>query len=425
VTWFDPSWLDLELLGNPIEAWAGAAAMFAAVTLALAAARTLACRRLEALAKRQSWLADRFDGVLVGLVRAIRLSSIAVVALYVATRLLLLPARLGELVRVVLTILLALQVLRWGYVMIDVWLRRRFARAEAPGQGVGYGAVRFVARLVLWTIVLLLALDNVGIEVTALIAGLGVGGVAIALAVQNILGDIFNSLSIVLDKPFEVGDFIVVGDLAGTVENIGVKTTRVRSLGGEQLVFSNSDLVGSRVRNFKRMRERRVVFGFGVTYDTPADKVERIPAIVRGMIETLSDTRFDRAHFKAFGESSLDFEVVYYVLSPDFNVYMDRQEQLNLALMRELATEGIEFAFPTRTLLVRRDEERTRDEALARGRQGEDDGVAGGRGSSEGPRGLRDHGDLQRERDGSSHDEAETQGADPREKTGSRFDRRR
>jgi small-conductance mechanosensitive channel len=205
---------------------------------------------------------------------------------------------------------------------------------------------------VLYVLVLLMVLDNLGVDVTALVASLGIGGVAVALAVQNILTDLFACLSISIDKPFVLGDFIIVGDLLGTVEHIGLKTTRVRSLSGEQLIFSNNDLLGSRVRNFKRMYERRVVFTFGVVYQTRHEQLRRIPDMVRAIIEARENTRFDRAHFKAYGDSSLDFEVVYYVLVPDYNIYMDIQQAINLDLFERFEKEGIGFAYPTRTVYM-------------------------------------------------------------------------
>ncbi|MCB0066805.1 MAG: mechanosensitive ion channel, partial [Caldilineaceae bacterium] len=172
----------------------------------------------------------------------------------------------------------------------------------------------------------------------------------VALAVQNILGDILCSVSIMLDKPFEVGDFIVVDDKLGNVEKIGIKTTRVRSLQGEEIVFPNTDLVGSRIQNFKRMKERRIVSVLGVTYETPADKVEAIPGMITEVFGALDEARLDRAHFKSFGPSSLDYEIVYYVASGDYNLYMDLQQRLNLALLRRFQSEGIEFAYPTQTI---------------------------------------------------------------------------
>jgi len=232
-------------------------------------------------------------------------------------------------------------------------VERRKVASRASNVAI-LGLVGFFARVAVWTTVLLLVLDNFGIDVTALVTGLGIGGIAVALAVQNVLSDTFASISILLDKPFEVGDFIIVGEHLGVVENIGVKTTRVRSLSGEQLVFGNHDLLSSRIRNFKRMYERRVAFSFGVTYQTPIEKLEWIPRMVRASIETLDRTRFDRAHFKGFSSSSLDFEIVYYVLDPDYGVYMDIQQEINLRIMRALDAEGVAFAYPTRTIHVTR-----------------------------------------------------------------------
>jgi small-conductance mechanosensitive channel len=201
-------------------------------------------------------------------------------------------------------------------------------------------------------VLLLMALANLDVEIGPLLTGLGVGGIAVALAVQNILGDLFASLSIVLDKPFVIGDFIIVGDLMGTVEYVGLKTTRVRSLSGEQLVFANSDLLNARIRNFKRMHERRVVFTVGVTYQTPRAQLAEIPTMIREIVEGQEKARFDRAHFKGYGAFSIDFETVFYVLDPDYNLYMDVQQAINLALHERFEEHGIEFAYPTQTLFV-------------------------------------------------------------------------
>jgi small-conductance mechanosensitive channel len=184
------------------------------------------------------------------------------------------------------------------------------------------------------------------------VAGLGIGGIAVALAIQNILGDLFASLSIALDKPFVIGDFIIVDQLLGTVEHIGLKTTRIRSLSGEQIVFSNADLLNSRIRNYKRMYERRVVFSIGVTYQTPYEKLASIGTTLKEIIESQPDVRFDRAHFREYADSSLNYEVVYYVKSPDYNRYMDIQQAINLEIYRRFQDGGIEFAYPTRTLYL-------------------------------------------------------------------------
>lgn len=221
-----------------------------------------------------------------------------------------------------------------------------------PASATTLSALGFLGRLAIWAAAVLLVLANLGYNVTTLVAGLGIGGIAVALAAQNILGDLFASASIVLDKPFVLGDFIVVGSDKGCVEYIGLKTTRLRSLSGEQLVFSNADLLKSRIRNYKRMSERRVLFTVGVEYDTPAEKVAAIPAMLRAAVESQSSGRFDRAHFARFGDSALIFEIVYYVLTADYTAYMDIQQAINLELFRRFGKEKIAFAFPSQTVYL-------------------------------------------------------------------------
>ncbi len=253
-------------------------------------------------------------------------------------------------------VLFMVQLWIWTHYFVSLVFERR-TRKLAPqdiSKATSFRAISFVLNLVLLVFLVLFTLDNFGVNITALVTGLGVGGIAIALAVQNILSDLFASITIILDKPFVVGDFIVVGEISGTIENIGIKTTRVRSLSGEQVVFSNADLLQSRIRNFKRLYERRIAFTFGLTYETPLDVVKQIPEVVKEIVSALPTVRFDRAHFQKFGESSLDFEVVYFVLDPSYNVYMDRQQALNLELARRVAELKAEFAFPTRTLYAPR-----------------------------------------------------------------------
>jgi small-conductance mechanosensitive channel len=252
---------------------------------------------------------------------------------------------------------LLLQAAFWADTLLSGAITRLTSRRrETDAAGVTtLTALGFLGRLAIWTAAVLWVLSNLGIDVTAMVAGLGIGGIAVALAAQNILGDLFASASIVLDRPFVLGDFIVVDDKKGVVEYIGLKTTRLRSLSGEQLVFSNADLLKSRLHNYKRMSQRRAAFTIDVTYDTPPDKVAAVPGILRQAVEAQPLTRFDRAHFARFGEYSLVFEVVYYVLSSEYNVYMDVQQEVNLAILRRFAAEGIDFAFPTRTLYCIRD----------------------------------------------------------------------
>jgi small-conductance mechanosensitive channel len=217
------------------------------------------------------------------------------------------------------------------------------------------------AKIGVWILILLMILTNIGIEITPLIAGLGIGGIAIALALQSILGDLFSAFVIYFDKPFKEGDFIIIGSDMGTVKEIGIKTTRITALQGYELVVSNSELTSIRIDNYKKMQKRRVPFSFGVTYDTPVTKLKKIKQIVAKIIEN-SNTEFkkkksetidlDRVNFKAFGNSSLDFEVVYYVPSSDYNEYMNIQEYINLALVKDFKKEKIKFAYPTRTIYI-------------------------------------------------------------------------
>jgi small-conductance mechanosensitive channel len=264
------------------------------------------------------------------------------------------PAQVHTGLRYLTVIAAVLQVGAWGNVAIAQFIKYRVRASidHDPATATTMAALGFLGRILLWSVLLLMALDNVGIEIGPVLTGLGVGGIAVALAVQNVLGDLFASLSIVLDKPFVIGDFIVIDDYKGNIEHIGLKTTRLRSLSGEQLVIGNADLLKSRIRNFKRMQERRILFTLGVVYQTPREIAARIPDILKEVIESADSTRFDRAHFRSFGPSSLDYEVVYYVLVPEYNTYMDIQQKMNLEIMRRFEAEGIEFAYPTQTIYV-------------------------------------------------------------------------
>lgn len=207
-------------------------------------------------------------------------------------------------------------------------------------------------KIVITGIMLLILLDNLGIKISTLVAGLGIGGIAVAFASQAILGDLFSFFVIMFDRPFETGDFIIVDDLMGTVEHVGIKTTRVRSLGGEELIFSNTSLTNARVRNYKRMARRRIVFKLGVTYQTSLENMKEIPEIIKEIISSESEILFDRAHFASYGDFALIYEVVYNVLNSDYNRYMDIQQSINFKIKEEFAKRKIGFAYPTQTLFI-------------------------------------------------------------------------
>jgi small-conductance mechanosensitive channel len=345
--------MDWVLLDRPGALWVISGASFLAIVLAIPLVLAVLRRRFDPV-RHHPWSWPALIGRLCR--RWLRMTTLLLGAGVAA--LVLRPDPPGDvIVRAVLVGACAVQALLLVGVLVD-WALRRIGRARAGGETPEgeqaalstLAGLRWLALGICYALIVLLALQNLGVDVTALVAGLGIGGIAVALAVQNILGDLFASLTIALDKPFVGGDFIIVGSDMGTVEHVGLKTTRVRSLWGEQLVFGNADLLSSRIRNFKRMNQRRVVFGFGVVYQTPPDIVEAIPGIVRECIEAGPGVKFDRCHFYRFGASSLDFEAVYYVNTPDYNTHMDVQQGIHLAIARRFRERGIAFAFPTQTV---------------------------------------------------------------------------
>ena len=346
--------LQQKYLGNDPLTWVIAIGVAALTFVILLLLNRFVVRKLRTLAARTD---THIDDVAAEVLSRTRPLMLFIVAVIVGAEFLTLRPAVETILRQILLLSVLVQVGLWGNGAVSFWLERSMAQSTTTGSAgsTAMTAIGFVARLVLWSLVVLIALDNVGVDITGLVAGLGIGGIAVALALQSVLGDLFASLSIVLDKPFVLGDFIVVDELSGTVEYVGLKSTRIRSLSGEQLIVSNADLLRSRIRNFKRMEERRILFRFGVTFQTPADKMERVSQITRAAIEAQAGVRFDRAHFKEFGDSSLVYECAYYVLSPDYNVYMDIQQRINIAIAQALKTEGVSLALPTRTIIVQQE----------------------------------------------------------------------
>jgi small-conductance mechanosensitive channel len=368
--------LSTPLLGNRAADWLEAAGLTLLLLLALllgkrllrrrfgraaaapvTAAPTVAAPALAAPAAGRGAVSaapSAAQELVSALLRRSRWALLLLPAVFVGALALELSPRVYAVLRTLTILAVLLQVALWATVGIELWMsreRRRRLEVDAASATL-VGSLNFVLRLVLWVLIALLALENLGVNVTALVTGLGIGGIAIALALQNILGDVFASLSIAIDKPFVLGDNLQVDNFVGTVEDVGLKTTRLRSLSGEQLIFANGDLLKSRIRNLRRMADRRVVLAFGVDYKTPADQVEKVPALLRGIVESQPGVRFDRAHFKGFGQGSLDFEAVYFLADPDYNLYMDSQQAVLLALMRALEREGIRLAQPDRTLWI-------------------------------------------------------------------------
>ena len=338
-------------MGNSIETWLWA--LGAAIVLAFVF-NFIVKRLVKSFASFAEKTETDFDDLVSALVEKTSLVLILIFSLYVATFFLEMTEQVRAFRKSAVVICLFIQVGFWGCGFIDYYVSKKLANI-----GTGAGAsithlksLGFFAKAILWVILVILTVDNLGFDPTTIIAGLGVGGIAVALALQNVLGDLIASLSIILDKPFEVGDYIVIDDMSGDVEHIGLKTTRLRSLSGEQLVLSNNDLLQSRVKNYKRMDSRRILFSLGVVYETSYDDLVRIPGLIREIIDKETKARFIRAHFSSYGDFALNYEIVYFVLSPLFDDYRDVQQSINLKIFKKFLDEGIEFAYPTQKVFL-------------------------------------------------------------------------
>mgnify|MGYP001766370408 CR=1 FL=1 len=340
--------------GNKLQDWLIALSTLIIVFAGLKLLQKIATRRLSRVAASTD---NQIDDLFVIILKQTKFFILIIVSAYVASYALVLQPSVAAIWGKIIVLAVILQGGFWASAGISFTfsniIRKRSEEDVSSKTTITF--LGFVTRFVLWIIILLLVLDNLGVNITGLVAGLGIGGVAVALAVQNILGDLLASLSIVLDKPFVIGDFVVVDSLSGTIEHIGLKTTRIRSLSGEQLIFSNNDLLKTRIHNYRRMSERRIVFNFGVVYQTSLAKLKIIKDIVKDVIEKTNDARLDRVHFKEYGDSSLNFEIVYFVTNSDYNLYMDVQETINLEIFRRFSEERIEFAYPTRTVFINKD----------------------------------------------------------------------
>ena len=349
-------WQDIvqyEFLGNPVMNW-GLALITFLVTLTV-----LPIIKGFIAARRRSWTPNdrlQFHSAIeltTLLVARTSRGFLFVVALFLASRHLTFPPRLERVIEIVIVCVFWLQVGLWAMASVRFGIDQRRIRSTGLDSILAgsMDVILFCAGLIIWAMVALLALDNLGVEIKPLLAGLGIGGIAIALAVQTVLSDVLASMSITLDKPFGVGDSLTIGDYQGTVEHIGIKSTRLRSISGEQIIIANADIIKARVRNFGRMGDRRAVFQFGVNYDTPTDVLALIPGEVRKIVEAQANTRFDRCHFLTYGDTALQFELVYFMTKSDFAVYADTQQAINLALLDRLRELKVQLAAPTRALV--------------------------------------------------------------------------
>jgi len=340
------SFLELVFLQNSIKSWLIALVIMLLIMLTARVMQQVVLTRIRRFADKTSSTLDDF---MMRLVERTAMPMLYFIAVYAASRYLNKSEFINKIIQAIFITVIVFFVVR-AIGDLFSYIFQRFTNSD-HGQLKQAKGILLIIKIMLWLGGAVFLLDNLGYDITTIVTGLGIGGIAIALAAQAVLADLFSYLVIFFDKPFEVGDFIQTGDKSGVVEYIGIKTTRLRTLSGEQLIMSNTDLTNSRVQNFKRMEKRRVVLSIGVTYETGSEKLKMIPAIIQEIIGQLDEVQFDRAHFSEFGDFSLNFELVYYLMTSDYLKHMDIQQRLLFCLYERFENEQIEFAYPTQRLL--------------------------------------------------------------------------
>jgi len=321
--------------------------VFIGVLIVLKIFKVIIIAKLKKLAKKSK---TDFDDVIINIFSNLKPPLYFLIALYLGIKSIILPDLANKIIYILFLFFIVYETISALQKIIEYIAYKAMLRNGKENEEANKSAIRtlsVVIKIVLWSLGLILILGNLGVDVTSLIAGLGIGGVAIALAMQNILGDIFASFSIIIDKPFQVGDFIKIGNDLGTVEKIGIKTTRLRTPDGEQLIIGNKELTDTRVQNFKRLEKRRALFSLGIIYETEKEKLEKIPELIKNIITQNTAIEFDRCHFKSFGDSGLNFEIAFYVNSQDYVEYLDAVQEINLKIFEVFNKEKIEFAYPT------------------------------------------------------------------------------
>jgi len=342
--------LDTVVFGNTVNDYLISLIIFLSLLILAIIIHRVGLKKLKSLAQQTSASVDDF---IVSLMEKKILPLLYLGTFFIAIQNLKLGKSISNVFNFTFIILFSIFIISFVTSLVRYLLESYWIKKETdPTRLRTLKGLLPAINTIVWGIGIVFLLNNLGFNISAVIAGLGIGGVAVALAGQAILADLFSYFSILLDRPFEIGDFIVIDDYKGSIEHIGLKTTRIRSLSGEQLIFSNTDLTSSRVRNYKRMEQRRILFKIGVVYNTPIEKIKEIPQIIEKIIKDSPDTKFDRVHFASYGDFSLDYEIVYYVLSDDYTKYMDIQQKINFAIYEEFKLQQIEFAYPTQVLYV-------------------------------------------------------------------------
>ncbi|RJR14916.1 mechanosensitive ion channel family protein [Candidatus Microgenomates bacterium] len=332
-----------SVFGNLISEWLLAIVSFFLLLMTFRILQKVILTRLERIAEHTK---TTLDDVFIHIVRTLRPQFYIFLAFYVSVTLLQLPENVTQFLQAVLFIVIIYQLIGAVQIFIDYIGARHIKPNVEHSEAVD--VLKLISKIVLWSIGILLILSNLGVNITSLIAGLGIGGIAVALAVQNILGDLLSSFAIYFDKPFQLGDFIIVGDKMGVVKHIGVKTTRIQALQGEELVIPNQQLTSSQIQNFKKMEKRRVPFKINLSLDTPLGKAKQFPKDVEAFLQKMDDIVFDRAHLLSIGQYALEYEIVYYVMGGDYTKYMDIQQDINWHILQILEKDKISLAIPAR-----------------------------------------------------------------------------
>jgi small-conductance mechanosensitive channel len=345
------NWHRQEYWNNPAQDYLIAVAVIVLGVVVLQVIRSVVLTRFRDFAWNSETDVDDF---VFTIIHKSILPLCYMLLIWAALRTLTLSAGFAAALHVAVIVVCVFFIVRFLVAGIEYALTLYLRKKGREQTGNALRGLMIIVRLLLFTFGIIFLLDNLGYNVATVLTGLGIGGIAIALAAQTILGDVFAYFAILFDKPFEVGDFLVVEGQQGTISHIGIKTTRFESLSGEQLAYSNKKLTETWIHNYSRMQKRRAVFGFNLPYDTPVNKLETIPGEVKKIITSQANISIDRVHFVAFQESYLYFEAVYYFLTPDYGAYMDTQQAINLAIMRRFEEIGVSFAFPSTTISFRR-----------------------------------------------------------------------
>ncbi len=339
----------MEFFGNTVQDYFLFVILFFVFLAVFKIFQVIILYKLDQLAKKTK---TDIDDTLVEIIDTLKPPFYFFVAFYFSLQFLNLNYWFSKIIHIILVAWVIYQVIIALQILTNYIIKKSLRNYQDDHAKAALKMAGKLVTAVLWMVGILLFLSNLGVNITSLVAGLGIGGVAVALALQNILGDLFSSFAIYFDRPFAIDDFIIVGDYMGVVEKIGIKTTRLRALRGEEIVIPNKELVSSKIQNFKRMNERRIVFNIGVVYDTPTEKMKKIPQIIEKIITEVKLTRFDRAHFYEFGDSALLFEVVYYIQSPEYMDYVRANQEILLKIKEAFEKEDIEMAYPTQTIYL-------------------------------------------------------------------------